>query len=436
MTRLAIAVSTAFCLLALGTGRAQSCVTDAQCADGDLCDGVERCVAGVCQTSPPLVCDDGDPCTIDSCNPAAGCAHQDVSCPMVCSPSDDGQRCSDGSACTVGDTCAGGACIGTPVVCDDGEPCTTDSCDLTLGCVYAEQANPPGCVSDCHIVADHAPCAGDGDPCTLDGCLEGACQIGLRQIVRQCDDGNRCNGDEFCSSVKGCQPGPPPICDDGELCNGVETCVPAPGCQPGTPAADGTTCDDDHVCTLGDTCSGGVCVGTPDACDDGVPGTSDLCTETMGCLHCIAMTKSKLSLTFPVAVKPGKFTLSGAFLPPSPLDPTTPAGVDLLLHDGTAVFQTSHVLAAAFVANGSGSTHKFTDKTGTVANGLEKLQLKSGKAAKPSKVSAKGKPAGPDLGGNTSNAITVIAGPSCATATLPCTLVRGGKGRRCQFPPH
>lgn len=302
--------------------------------------------------------------------------------------------------------------------------------------MYVEEAHPPECVSDCHIVADHTPCPGDGDPCTQDGCLEGMCQIGLRQFTRQCDDGNRCNGDEFCSPVKGCQPGPAPVCDDGDLCNGVETCVPATGCQPGTPAADGTTCDDDLLCTVGDVCSGGACVGTPDACDDGVPATSDLCTEATGCLHCAAMASGKLTLTFPLATKPGKFTLTGAFHPPSPLDPTGASGADLLIHDGATVFQASHVPGAAFVSNANGATRKFIDKTGVVANGLEKLQLKTGMNGKTSKVTAKGKPAGPAFGGNASNAITVVAGPSCATAILPCALVHGGKGRRCQFPPH
>src|SRR6185295_6984737 len=121
-----------------------TCLTDAQCADGDLCDGIERCVGGTCM--PPvgaLVCDDGDSCTDDACDPGAGCTHADVACPGTCGPGDDGLRCSDGTACTVGDTCVAGVCSGTPVACDDGDPCTVDACDVTLGCVYSEQADPP-----------------------------------------------------------------------------------------------------------------------------------------------------------------------------------------------------------------------------------------------------------------------------------------------------
>ncbi len=45
------------------------------CDDGDLCNGRERCVAGRCNGSPALVCDDNDSCTIDSCSAASGCAN-------------------------------------------------------------------------------------------------------------------------------------------------------------------------------------------------------------------------------------------------------------------------------------------------------------------------------------------------------------------------
>ena len=100
--------------LAAPAGAELTCITDYQCGDGDLCDGIEHCVAGTCVASTAaLVCDDGDPCTNDSCDPAAGCAHADVACPAACGPGDDGLRCSDGTACTVGDTCSGGACYFT-----------------------------------------------------------------------------------------------------------------------------------------------------------------------------------------------------------------------------------------------------------------------------------------------------------------------------------
>jgi hypothetical protein len=333
--------------------------------------------------------------------------------------------------CTTGDTCAAGACVGTVLACDDGDPCTTDRCDVALGCVYVEEPRPPACTSDCVFVADHTPCPGDGDPCTQDGCLEGACQTGLRQFVRQCDDGDRCNGDEFCSPVKGCEPDAPRACDDGDLCNGVEICVPATGCEATTPEPDGTSCDDGRACTVGDACSAGACTGAPDPCDDANASTADVCIESTGCLHCTPMSAAKLRLTFPVGSKPGKFTLKGAFAPTA-LDPT--AGADLVLHDGATPFHRSHVAGTAFVPRGSAPTYEFRDKTGAAANGLQTLLLKTGSVTRPAKLSATGRSTSASLGGDASNAITLVAGPACATSTLPCTLVRGGTGRRCRPP--
>jgi hypothetical protein len=86
-----------------------------------------------------VVCDDGDLCTDDACDPQLGCQ--------------TAPHCDDGSACTT-DSCDPGTgdCSTTPVVCDDGSACTTDSCDPLLGC----QAVP--------VVCD------DGDACTTDSC--------------------------------------------------------------------------------------------------------------------------------------------------------------------------------------------------------------------------------------------------------------------------
>ena len=61
-------------------------------------------------------CDDGNPCTIDSCT-AGECAYQDAS-----------DACDDGDPCTVNDECGGGACAGTPMSCDDENECTEDKC--------------------------------------------------------------------------------------------------------------------------------------------------------------------------------------------------------------------------------------------------------------------------------------------------------------------
>jgi hypothetical protein len=66
---------------------------------------------GVGCTHTPVVCDDGNPCTDDACDPVVGC---------VFTP-DNTNTCSDGNACT-NDVCQGGACV-----C----PTVTDVCSTT-----------------------------------------------------------------------------------------------------------------------------------------------------------------------------------------------------------------------------------------------------------------------------------------------------------------
>src|SRR5262249_29773442 len=45
------------------------------CSDGNVCNGAETCQAGVCSPGMPLMCDDGNPCTVDTCDTMAGCMH-------------------------------------------------------------------------------------------------------------------------------------------------------------------------------------------------------------------------------------------------------------------------------------------------------------------------------------------------------------------------
>lgn len=426
-------------MLGLVTATASSagtpaCLSDYQCADGDVCNGIERCVAGSCEpATAPLACDDGDPCTTDTCDATAGCAHADVACPATCGPGDDGLRCSDGTACTTGDTCSGGACVGTPLACDDGDPCTVDACDAALGCTYDEQVNPPACLSSsqCGFAADHTPCVADGDPCTQDGCLEGACRVGLNQIQRQCSDGDACNGDEFCSPVKGCEPAPPPVCDDGESCNGVETCVPASGCVAGTPVADGIACDDGRSCTDGDACSAGSCVGAPLACDDLDIATFDICLEPTGCLHCAPIGRRTVRVHFPTAGKPGRFTIGGSFAPATAFDPTAPAGLDVILHDGPTVLQQSHVPGAAFSTTGNGRVTRFADRTGTLAGGLTRFRMRRGAAGERHAFAGNAVIAAPSFAPAPSRRITLRAGGVCASGIAACVVTAGGKNERC-----
>jgi len=96
------------------------------CEDGDFCHGPDLCQDGQCLAGPEIDCDDKNVCTTDSCSPDSGCAHEPNS-----------ESCDDGNACTTGDHCEGGGCSFSGVLdCSDEEPCTLDSCDPDSGCAH------------------------------------------------------------------------------------------------------------------------------------------------------------------------------------------------------------------------------------------------------------------------------------------------------------
>ena len=67
-------------------------------------------------------CDDHNPCTTDSC--------VNGSCTNVSNTT----QCNDGNACTENDTCSGGQCVGQVLECNDHDTTTIDSCNPATGC--------------------------------------------------------------------------------------------------------------------------------------------------------------------------------------------------------------------------------------------------------------------------------------------------------------
>jgi parallel beta-helix repeat protein len=108
---------------------APQCLADASCSDGNICNGIETCQAGVCTAGTPLNCDDGDPCTVDSCEPTSGCQHTPVANLASCSTviPGGGDKKSD---CYVFADVEGMHPVNkdrTTLVCADGDPsCDTD----------------------------------------------------------------------------------------------------------------------------------------------------------------------------------------------------------------------------------------------------------------------------------------------------------------------
>jgi hypothetical protein len=250
------------------------------CDDGLYCSENDQCSSGAC-TGSPRNCTDGNACTVDSCDEAAGCLNDT---PVDC---DDGDACTvdtcdtatgcvntaadcdDGDACTLDSCDAGSGCTNTPVDCDDSDACTVDSCDTTTGC---DNSTPVDC--------------DDGDACTVDICDPATgCD---NSTPTDCDDGDACTQD-LCDPSTGCSNDTPVDCDDGDACT-VDTCDPATGCNSDTPVDcdDGDECTEDGcdsangcfntqlpdgaACTNG-TCQSGVCV--TDGTDGGVDGGAD-----------------------------------------------------------------------------------------------------------------------------------------------------------------
>jgi Dictyostelium (slime mold) repeat len=296
------------------TGACTRTGISAPCSDGNFCTVNDACSGGNCIGSErncddntscttdlcindvegcrhfpdPSLCDDHNLCTFDDCDPARGCVSMSVPSGTSCdtNPTDcikqeclagrcmtalflpEGVPCSDNNVCTTGDVCGNrdGICRGTPV-CDDGDPCTIDTCDPVTG------------------ACTHAPNSGacdDGNACTIgETCTDAVCGGGAPV---SCDDGNSCTLDT-CDPVTGaCAHAPNSgACDDGNACTIGETCTDAV-CGGGAPVS----CDDANACTL-DACDPvtGACAHTPNsgACDDHNACTADGCDSAVGCTH-------------------------------------------------------------------------------------------------------------------------------------------------------
>jgi hypothetical protein len=92
------------------------------------CDPLRGCI--VAPTDP--ACDDGNACTSDRCTAAATCRS---------TPEPDGSPCPAADVCHGAASCRAGACDGGPLLeCTDGDFCTEDGCDPAAGCVYAPVA--------------------------------------------------------------------------------------------------------------------------------------------------------------------------------------------------------------------------------------------------------------------------------------------------------
>ncbi len=259
------------------TGKCVFLELDAPCDDGNACTKADACKQGFC-TGKAMNCDDANPCTSDVCAKDTGCKSVPNTAP-----------CNDDNACTDSDGCKGGKCVGlakdVTVACADSNPCTTDICDVSKGCVHINSSK------SCE----------DGNVCTVgDLCDSGSCKAGSNTCGCKADvdcankdDGNLCNGTLYCNTSKApyqCAVNPATVivCPEGgdSACLN-NTCDAKTGKCSMVPTQDGKLCDaDGSVCSKGDACKGGQCApGAKVGCDDGKPCTADSCDPKAGCVH-------------------------------------------------------------------------------------------------------------------------------------------------------
>lgn len=128
-------------------GPPPECTSAATCGDGNACNGVERCELGRCVAGTPLVCDDGIACTTDSCS-GGSCSY---------APND--------GLCGSGQRCTATGCMSTSTSCNPvrqtgctgGQACTIFT--TGPGMYTSECAGPVGFGMQDDFCFDETDCA-------------------------------------------------------------------------------------------------------------------------------------------------------------------------------------------------------------------------------------------------------------------------------------
>ncbi len=131
----------------------------------------------------------------------------------------------------------------------------------------------PACVAidDCHLAG---VCDSNAQACTNPVAPAGT----------GCDDGNACTQTDVCDGQGACVGLDPVVCTVIDQCHLAGICDPGTGACSNPNAPDGTSCNDDNACTVGDVCVGGTCVeGTPVDCSTDNPCLIGGCNPTSGC---------------------------------------------------------------------------------------------------------------------------------------------------------
>lgn len=291
---------------------ADSCETNAHCADTHYCDAGGACLAklpnggqgctrdshcqsnncnlqnGICCASGFLCCDSHDDCHGTACDLAnfycqvscsVGGVDDDARCDALTNAHCDGGYCvpdiADGrSGCNEHSDCASGYCdAGTGICCGGGSCCSDDhdcdghTCGPDFSCSKTcDEQDDTGCVESHHCEAGVcAPDFPDGVAgCTKDDdCQSGHC---TPQTGVCCSSGTCCRFADDCQAETPCS---------------FAQCSPVTHSCASTPLPDGASCDDDVYCNGPETCEDGACVSGQAPCLSGDTICADIsCNET------------------------------------------------------------------------------------------------------------------------------------------------------------
>lgn len=265
------------------------------CDDGNPCTVNSRCFTGICSGGEPADPSDNQMCTTDSCDPFVGFLHEraDDSCREVC-PETIGD-CDSMAECetpldTV-DNCGacGTRCTGiahATARCIAGS-CGFAQCEIGYGSCDGSTSN--GC--ETNLLGDRDNCGSCGTICTTE-CIEGVC---AEEALTCSADTADCDGE----AANGCETNLSALDDCGE-CGNLCTTV-AHGAVACVARACVVTCEDGYYlsggrcrrCDIvddGDACTRDVCTAGASSheavdVDDNNPCTIDVCSPSAGIRH-------------------------------------------------------------------------------------------------------------------------------------------------------
>jgi hypothetical protein len=209
-------------------------------------------------------------CELSVCNEQSG------QCELV--DAVDGASCDDGQFCTIGDVCMAGSCQGAPNDCgmdaactvpscdEDNDTCTTTpkqnglACQLPDLCILGPTCQGGVCSGGTLNTCDFVPVPGD---CFVALCnsTNGMCEAVAGNNGQICVDPNDlCTVGKTCSAGV-CQGGSPKSCSQLDVGCMVGACNTNTGQCVSQNAPNNTSCDDLNGCTTGEVCTSGSCGG-------------------------------------------------------------------------------------------------------------------------------------------------------------------------------